>query len=68
MKIAIYLGTAEYIVLGGSDCPIEKIERQWGLIVDKVIQKSYQTEYVAPGGWTVIVKPFNANNGKVYEQ
>ena len=62
MKIAIYLGTAEYIVLGGSDCPIQGIKKKWGLTVHKVIEKSYQTEYVAPGGWTVIVKPFNANN------
>lgn len=59
MRIAILLGTAEFIVIKADDTVAEKIAEQWGLAVKTVVNRQYQIEYVTDNGMTVVVKPFN---------
>lgn len=59
MRIAILLGTAEFVVIKADDTVADKIAEQWGLTVKTVVNRQYQMEYVTDNGMTVVVKPFN---------
>ena len=57
MKIAILLGTSEYIVFDAAASISELIREQWNMDIMSTINRKYQYEITTISGYTIIVKP-----------
>ena len=57
MKIAILLGTAEYIVFGATDSVSDVIRHHWNMDIMSTINRKYQYEITTISGYTIVVKP-----------
>ena len=58
MKIAILLGTAEYIVFDAAASISELVREQWNMDIMSTINRKYQYEITTISGYTIVVKPF----------
>jgi hypothetical protein len=59
MKIAILLGTAEYVVFNNTDSVSDVIRTKWEMDIKSTINRKYQQELTTECGYVIIVKPFN---------
>jgi hypothetical protein len=58
MKIAILLGTAEYVVFNNTDSVSDVIRTAWNMDIMSTINRKYQYEITTISGYTIVVKPF----------
>jgi hypothetical protein len=58
-KIAILLGTAEYVVFNNTESVSHVIRTTWDMDIKSTINRKYQSELTTECGYLIVVKPFN---------
>jgi len=58
-KIAILLGTAEYVVFENNESYSDVIRTKWEMDIKSKINRKYQQELTTECGYLIIIKPFN---------
>jgi hypothetical protein len=58
-KIAILLGTAEYVVFENDQSYSDVVRTKWEMDIKSTINRKYQQELTTECGYLIIIKPFN---------